>query len=51
MPVLHDLGQAPQYGACLLTELQATPVRYAELLDAIGSDRLMVPALLQPALM
>jgi hypothetical protein len=50
MPVLNDLGQAPQYDACLLTDLQATSVRHAQLLDAIGSHRLIVPALLQPAL-
>jgi hypothetical protein len=50
MPVRHDLSKAPEYDACLLTELQATSVRHAELLDAIGSHRLMVPALLQPAL-
>jgi DNA-binding MarR family transcriptional regulator len=50
MPVLHDLGQAPEYDACLLTDLQTTPVRHAQLVDAIGSTRLIVPALLQPAL-
>jgi predicted transcriptional regulator len=50
MPVLHDLGRAPEYDACLLTELQATSVRHEQLLDAVGRDRVVVPALLQPAL-
>lgn len=50
MPVLRDLGQAPECDACLLTDLQATSLRHAQLLDALGSDRVIVPALLQPAL-
>ncbi len=50
MPVFHELGQAPKYDVCLLTALQVTSVRHVELVGAIGDDRLIVPALLQPAL-
>lgn len=50
MPVLHDLSQAPEYDACLLTALELTSVRNAEVLNAIGEDRVIVPALLQLAL-
>ncbi len=50
MPVLHKLGQMPEYDACLLTALQATAMRHAELVSAIRDDRVIVPALLQPAL-
>ena len=50
MPVLHDLDQAQEYDACLLTALDKTPVRYEELAGVVGEEQLIVPALLKPAL-
>jgi len=50
MPVFYKVGQAPEYDACLLTALEETTVRYAEIADAIGEERLIVPAVLLSAL-
>ncbi len=50
MPVIHKVEQASEYDACLLTALQTTALRYTELTDAVGEERLIVPTLLQVAL-
>jgi len=50
MPVFHKLVSVFECDACLLTALQATTRRHAELAGAIGEVRLVIPALLRPAL-
>jgi len=47
LPVLHELGQAPQYDACLLTDLRSSVDRHAELSAVLERDRLLVPGLLR----
>ena len=50
MPVFRKLGAVATYDACLLTMLQAASVYHAELRDAVGDKRLIVPSLLRPVL-
>ena len=47
LPVLHELGQAPQYDACLLTDLRSCALRHTELSALMECDRLLIPGLLR----
>jgi hypothetical protein len=46
-PVWRDLAQVPTFDACVLTDLAAPAARYANLVDALDADRVVVPDILR----
>jgi len=50
IPVLHDLDQAPEYDACLLTALHMPSVFHETLLNMVRYERVIIPTLLDGVL-